>query len=113
MIRMGQKLPRVFVLEQTRHDVERLESFGRIVYMFNDHDRSGYFDIDFIDDIAEKLKDLRFDPDIDFFAFVGSQIAIGCTSVVLTELHSSFNALCYDSRDNTYYKKTMCYEQRR
>jgi hypothetical protein len=98
---------RVFVLQETDHDVSKAKKFGEIVYVFGNRRPSvfdhGRFRAQFID----RLYDLDFDAQKDAVAFVGTAVpAILCTSFMMEEF-GGFNALLFNAATQSYLLRRL------
>lgn len=99
---------RVFVLEPVIHSLANAESYGDIVYLFEqpDHKPPIWSDA-FIDECYRRLESHRYDCDRDFILVSGSQSPLTLLIGNLTADHDTVNLLLFDGKTREYVQKSI------
>lgn len=99
-------MSRVFIVEQPRRafDLDPLNEFGVLVRLFErDESRSSIFHVDdYIRDVQMKAEEKGFDPDEDYFAFVGQTINVTNALLALLTKYGQMNALLFTAIERRY-----------
>lgn len=108
--------PRVFVLtESSTHgsirelDLRPASKFGKIQLVYTIEDaRPGIWDTDeYANFIEEKLVDLDFKPEVDYFCLTGPLIYLAVAQSVLHELYGPIKFLLWDAKDRVYRDRVL------
>lgn len=93
---------KVFVLQNTDHDISDAKRYGQIIAVFNDR-RPSVFDHErFRNQYLDRLIELEFNPNEDYVLFAGTAIpSILCTGFLMEE-YGGFTALLFNAATQRY-----------
>jgi hypothetical protein len=100
---------RCFVLEPVKkQSVKDCEAFGEIVYLFEfGEERPSIFSYEYQKELERKLKELKFNPEYDFFVLTGFQVTLSIAVCVLSKMFESFDVLAFYTPAYSYSAITI------
>lgn len=102
-------MQRVFFLERAMQRIDSARQFGRITYIFPPHvDRCSIWDTEiFCNDALDRLKELHYDPAIDFIAVTGHIIPLVSLTAALISEYDKIKVLFFNAADYSYNERIL------
>jgi len=105
---INEKKPRCFMLEPCAKVTDDLAEFGDIVFMFKRSDsRPSIFSERFQALVEQRLRELEFDPEYDYFVMTGYMIGICVVVSVLSRMFVAFDTLIFHAPTSSYTEVTL------
>ena len=105
-------MSKVFIIEPPRHDIDtsKATEFGDIVYVFLPTSRrcSIWSHVHFGNTVLAQLKELNFNPNVDFICVVGAMTTISIAIIAISQYYDEFNVLLFNSVNDSYTQKRFC-----
>ena len=99
---------RVFVAEpNSRYNLEDAEKFGRVVYLDTRQELSIFQTDEMLDAIFNRLTEMEYDPDEDFFCLAGHMITVSLVLAALIARYDWVRTLMYDARASVYVERIV------
>lgn len=106
----NEKRTRCFIMEPChRADESRIEEHGEVRYLFDrNSSRPGIWSNDlFKRAILDALKEQDYDPEVDAFVIVGSQVAVTIGITTIVSEYGRARALFFDAKDRNYVSRIV------
>jgi hypothetical protein len=100
-------MSRVFILNETDHDIRPAFRFGALVTIFG-RTRPSIFDHNkFKKSFLDKVKELNFDPAIDSFICVGTAVPLVLATSFLQEEYGALRVLLFNAQSQDYVLRVL------
>lgn len=101
---------RVVVIEPTTKDLSAAEPFGKLVYLFGEHDtRPSIWETgDFLQAVQEKLEKINFSEE-DYLLCVGSVVPLMSVMAMLSNLYPHFRVLFWHAQVREYVPRSFAH----
>jgi hypothetical protein len=98
---------RVFLLNETDHDIRSAYRFGKVVTIFGQTRPSIFDHVKFKKSFLEKVQALNFDPVIDSFLCVGTAVPLVLATSFLQEEYGTLRVLFFNAQSQDYILRVL------
>lgn len=101
-------MKRAFILEPTRVDVQPVERWGELVYLYGKNDRRpSIFSPEFVEEAVSRLEELGFDEESDAIVIAGSIAGVAQFVAGVTSQYGFVTGLAFNSTTREYAEVTL------
>jgi hypothetical protein len=101
-------MPRVFVLEPCRQNLEDAKRFGNVTYLFAEEgSRSSIWAEGFLVEIVKALTEQGYNPAEDYFLIAGGMAPNVTAVATIASAFGRFKTLLFDAKANSYLERKL------